>query len=220
MKDHNCLDETSISYPNVTFINSSGKSVEIEKCARLIGLCMEILDKTNELEKAKGSLGTFLVRKYEEALKTPEYNDIEKDICYQVLDYFHKFENSIEASDSWYETSANGYTQYWECEGNQLLNWKDRGYKTIFDFITKKRPNSAEGLDVENRIKLNKEVAKISWAGAVCSVECSDGSSYNADHVICTMSLGVLKECHNNLFSPKLPEIKINAIEGELKCFQ
>lgn len=45
-------------------------------------------------------------------------------------------------------------------------------------------------------------------------VECSDSSIYEADHVILTMSLGVLKEQHQTLFHPQLPPVKVNAIEG------
>lgn len=45
-------------------------------------------------------------------------------------------------------------------------------------------------------------------------VSCDDGSVFFADHVICTVSLGVLKECHLNLFEPHLPIVKQNSIDG------
>lgn len=45
-------------------------------------------------------------------------------------------------------------------------------------------------------------------------VQCSDGSHYLADHLICTVSLGVLKKFHLTLFEPCLPLPKINSIEG------
>lgn len=45
-------------------------------------------------------------------------------------------------------------------------------------------------------------------------MECTDGSVFEADHVICTVSLGVLKQNHLNLFHPYLPPKKVNAIEG------
>lgn len=45
-------------------------------------------------------------------------------------------------------------------------------------------------------------------------IECSDGTVLSADHLICTVSLGVLKQCHLNLFEPILPQQKINAIES------
>lgn len=49
---------------------------------------------------------------------------------------------------------------------------------------------------------------------SVVHVECADGSAYVADHVICTVSLGVLKERHLSLFEPHLPPKKVNSIDG------
>lgn len=45
------------------------------------------------------------------------------------------------------------------------------------------------------------------------TVECTDGSSYNADHAIVTVSLGALKNLSKN-FIPELPAPKQNAIEA------
>lgn len=45
-------------------------------------------------------------------------------------------------------------------------------------------------------------------------VTCSDGSIYLADHLICTVSLGVLKQFHLTMFEPCLPLPKIISIEG------
>lgn len=126
VKKHNVLDNSSISYPNVNFMCSSG----------LVTLCLEILKNCDELKNQKGSLGDYILREYQKALKTSEYSDIDSDTAHQVLEYFHKFENSIESSDSWFDTSASGYLDYWECEGHPLLNWKDKGYTTVFDFLT------------------------------------------------------------------------------------
>lgn len=43
-------------------------------------------------------------------------------------------------------------------------------------------------------------------------VVCEDGSHYYADHVICTIPLGVLKEKAATLFSPPLPQYKLDSI--------
>lgn len=47
-----------------------------------------------------------------------------------------------------------------------------------------------------------------------CNVEviCENGAKFHADHVICTVPLGVLKEKATTMFSPPLPQYKIDAI--------
>ncbi|KAI9581178.1 peroxisomal N(1)-acetyl-spermine/spermidine oxidase [Glossina fuscipes] len=44
-------------------------------------------------------------------------------------------------------------------------------------------------------------------------VTCEDGSIFKAEHVICTVPLGVLKQNHKTLFDPELPHYKQEAIE-------
>ena len=67
-------------------------------------------------------------------------------------------------------------------------------------------------------IKLNEIVEKIDYTnGAKLTVlNKSDGSQkfYTADYVVFSGSLGYLKKNQNNLFEPKLPVLKIKAIEN------
>ncbi|CAB0005810.1 unnamed protein product [Nesidiocoris tenuis] len=67
-------------------------------------------------------------------------------------------------------------------------------------------------------IKLSQEVCSIKWAntsheeGRVV-VKTIDGNAYNGDYVIVTVSLGVMKDRHEKLFCPMLPDRKVEAIE-------
>lgn len=66
---------------------------------------------------------------------------------------------------------------------------------------------------------LNKEVIKITYDTANSGanrikIQCSDHSEYFCDHLICTVSLGVLKKCHLSWFEPLLPPHKIRSIQG------
>lgn len=67
---------------------------------------------------------------------------------------------------------------------------------------------------MHGRIQVNKEVIKIKWdKGSKIDVECADTSKFQADHVIVTVSLGVLKNRFSSLFTPEIPVEKREAIE-------
>lgn len=66
-------------------------------------------------------------------LKEKSFAD--KEEAELFLDWIHKFDNSIQCSDTWFDVSAKGIAEYWQCEGNSLLNWKTHGYKTLFDLL-------------------------------------------------------------------------------------
>jgi spermine oxidase len=80
------------------------------------------------------------------------------------------------------------------------------------------RPNASEHLDVDTKIQLNKEVTNIQWDPSVKNgkviVTCADDSKFEADYVIFTGSLGVLKDRHDKLFTPNLPTEKIDTIKN------
>lgn len=148
--------------------------------------------------------------------------DIGHDLRRQSFDFYHRFENSIEASDSWYETSCGAFSEYWHCPGDHLLNWKDKGYVTVLNLLQNKIPsinNSKNVIDVLPHVQFNKEVRKVIYKDSLATngqiqIECSDGSFYTSDHLICTLSLGVLKHSHLNIFEPLLPPCKFDSIEG------
>lgn len=72
----------------------------------------------------------------------------------------------------------------------------------------------SKGRFLESNVLTNKEVKKIRVNDNDVTVECQDGSSYSVNHVILTVSLGVLKEQSERLFENiSLPESKVKAIE-------
>lgn len=60
---------------------------------------------------------------------------IDEALGKKVLEIFEKFENSIDGSDNWHESSAKGLLQYWECDGYSLCYWKNNGYQSILDIL-------------------------------------------------------------------------------------
>uniref|UniRef100_A0A182LTM5 Amine oxidase n=1 Tax=Anopheles culicifacies TaxID=139723 RepID=A0A182LTM5_9DIPT len=217
---YNVFDSNSARYERFVLTRSNGEQIPKERSEKLLGLIWSILEThKHELTGYRGSLGAFIMGKFRALLETPEYADVNDDTAYQVLEFFHKFENSIEASDSWFDTSGPGYLHYWECDGDLLLNWRDKGYRTVLEILMKRHPmtTATDAINLEDYTHFNKTVANINWTAgpdSLVSIRCTDNSVYDADHVICTISLGVLKERYQTLFTPDLPPIKRNAIQG------
>ncbi|KAL4710993.1 hypothetical protein ACJJTC_017958 [Scirpophaga incertulas] len=121
--------------------------------------------------------------------------------------------------------SLRGLSENWPCTGEFMLNWKGRGYKTILDVLLNKYPDPSKEIPVE--ILLNKEVESIRWGSSqseldstnpLVHVKCTDGSLYSTKSTIVTVSVGVLKERHNQLFNPPLMPEKIKAINNLELC--
>jgi len=213
------FESATTKYDKFKFIFSDKQELDQGIGDRLMELAIETVEcYKDDICKYRGSLGSFIVKKYQQILRRDENKDIDPQIAMQFLEFFHKYENSIEASDTWYDTSAQGFLHYWDCDGDRLLNWKDKGYKTVLNIMMRKFPDPSKDLQLEKLIHFNKTVTGIEWNrepthGSVL-VSCSDGSSHLADHVIVTVSLGVLKAQYLSLFNPALPQLKKNAIQG------
>jgi len=139
-----------------------------------------------------------------------------------MLNWFHLMTNVIDGSNDWMETSGSGRNMYRECDGDPLVTWK-RGYSSAFDILMRNLPKQKNGLDLplSGRILLGKIVNQINWDSKkengdqqFVRVSCEDGSIYECDFVIVTCSLGFLKHNAEQLFLPRLPLSKRNAIEA------
>lgn len=88
-------------------------------------------------------------------------------------------------------------------------------FKKQSDFFQKRYPNPENELPVLNNTILNSEVNSIDYSkdDDQILITTTSGKTYKADHVIVTVSLGVLKEKHSTLFVPVLREKKVKAIE-------
>ncbi|VVA99686.1 unnamed protein product [Arabis nemorensis] len=129
---------------------------------------------------------------------------------------FAMFSNTQRTYTSADELSTLDYpaeSEYQMFPGEEITIAK--GYLSVIHHLASVLP---QGL-----IQLNRKVAKIEWQSnedRPVKLHFSDGSIVLADHVIITVSLGVLKagieidhEQGGGLFSPPLPDFKIDAIK-------
>ena len=84
------------------------------------------------------------------------------------------------------------------------------GFESIVHILNEPIPSE--------KIKLEHPVSRINWENKsgdenqpIC-VECQNGKKFYCDQVLVTISLGYLKRHCGRLFSPPLPEVKLDAI--------
>ncbi|CAG0892689.1 unnamed protein product, partial [Darwinula stevensoni] len=71
-----------------------------------------------------------------------------------------------------------------------------------------KKPGSTSDPHLGGRVK-----CKRSDGIPVVELQCENGATFYAEHVICTLPLGVLKESYNTMFDPPLPKYKVDSIQ-------
>ncbi|KAJ8686785.1 hypothetical protein QAD02_022579 [Eretmocerus hayati] len=213
---HNLL-ESSFNINDPTkhiFVNAAGEVASREESVEILRIYHKILDDAGDTNHKPGtSLGEYFTHKFYEEIKGHPLITSQK--AEQILNWMHKYQNSIECSDTWFDVSATKLKDYWSCEGDPVLNWKTNGYCKVFDLLTKNYPGSRARLPVYEKILLNMEISSIEYTSKdYVEVSTSNGSKFKATSVIFTPSLGVLKEQHMNLFKPTLSSSKIKAIKG------
>ncbi|KAL7733361.1 hypothetical protein ACLKA6_004854 [Drosophila palustris] len=210
VKDLSIVQKTGDIESTVKFIRSNRQLVSDELVSTLRPLADNAMpDDSVEFE---GSLGDYVTNRFwQEVNKLP---NVDRKVATELFESFKKYECSYEGSDHLFEVSGQGH--YETCKGDPLVHWCDKGYKTFLRLLMNSKEDQPEDLGLLNgHVELNKRVAQINWEGAgELKLRCWNGEILTADHVICTVSLGVLKDQHESLFVPALPEAKVRAIKG------
>ncbi|KAL3287703.1 hypothetical protein HHI36_002168 [Cryptolaemus montrouzieri] len=192
-----------------TTFYSDGKLIDVELSKEIL-LFKEHLRDEFEGKQPISAADAFLERynstilsKYKE---NPEYLQKATDFietCENIFRFRH-------GAFDWSKILLNDH--YRICKGDQNLNWNGKGYRHFLDLLMRKFGD-------EHRLRLypifySETVMKIMWnkAGKV-EIFTERDKKYEADHVIFTPSVGVLKENHEKLFEPNLPANKVNAIK-------
>ncbi|XP_058066055.1 spermine oxidase-like [Anopheles bellator] len=214
------LLKSSIAKKELTLVRSNGERIDPTVFGQLMALAEEI-EELDERHEFDGSFGAFFEAKFWEKLDIDEvYRGVDHELARQFLVYYHNYNRGYSAYDSWYDVAAHEADSFEITEGDQLLAWTGtRGYSSILDILSGNYPGS----DTSTRVPLdaltifNKFVTNIKWQGAPGNsvvVTTEDGARYDANHVIVTVSLGVLKENYRTMFTPPLPFVNRQAIEG------
>ncbi len=161
-------------------------------------------------------LREYITRRYSSVTESDPHR-ADRSASQQVLENLLTLEGFLEGSKKAEETDVPSFFEYADEDGYVPLK---HGFQSVADALAREIPSES--------IHYNKEVHTILWTPTAShvakgrdhpvAVVCTDGSTYNADHVIVTVSLGVLKDkclsptSPTQLFQPLLPEPKLDCI--------
>ena len=134
--EHFNFGNTGSDHVDSLYVGFNAMKLDQEKCLRLYEAGHEVLSLYGEMAQSTKSIGDFFIPKFRELLKSSRYADIQGSLPDQFIHLFERDMNIWNGSESWFDMSARLNTISGVNGGTQVQTWRDRGYKTVFDFIT------------------------------------------------------------------------------------
>ncbi|XP_006263045.1 peroxisomal N(1)-acetyl-spermine/spermidine oxidase isoform X1 [Alligator mississippiensis] len=203
--------------PSLSY-SSSGRILSPELVISMRNLFSTLLGQThmflNLAQVPVPSVGEYLKKEIAEQVKEWTDDDDEtKQLKLAVLNTYFKLECCVSGTHSMDLVALRSFGEYVTLPGLDCTF--PGGYGGLIDCML-------ASLSKES-ILFNKPVKTIHWRGSYqeegsegrtfpVQVECEDGETFLADHVIVTVPLGFLKEHHKTFIQPSLPLQKVEAI--------
>ncbi|XP_053548173.1 peroxisomal N(1)-acetyl-spermine/spermidine oxidase-like [Bombina bombina] len=207
--------ELGVNHSGIIFYSSSGKQISPELAVSVEEIYTSFLNRsrnlTPDVSHANSSVGGFI--KQEIALSSKEWDGDSVDLKMALLKTNLKYESIVIGTHSMDNVALGSFGEY------KLLPGIDCTFPGGFESLI----NSMKSTLPDDIFKLNKAVKNIHWNGSFedsssrsypVQVQCEDGDTFVADHVIVTVPLGFLKEQHASFMNPPLPPRKVQAIQN------
>ncbi|KAG8434922.1 hypothetical protein GDO86_013043 [Hymenochirus boettgeri] len=199
---------------SVTY-SSSGKKINCETVSDVGKMYSSWLHKSKAFTHGgcgpHNSVGSFL--KQEISGSYHDWDREQVDLKMSLLNAFLKTECCISGTHSMDDVALGPFGEYTTLPGLDCTF--PRGYESLVNQIKLSLPNDI--------VLLNKPVRTVNWKGSFqgqdsriypVKLECENGETFLADHVIVTVPLGFLKECADRFVCPTLPYNKLEAIQN------
>ncbi|KAL0055945.1 hypothetical protein WJX82_006032 [Trebouxia sp. C0006] len=148
-----------------------------------------------------GVIGDSVRHAFAQAMQSmEEASGRSKAIFTEAWAWREQLQRAMDGCHTTDDMSANSLAEYGEFEGPNIP--LPSGYQVLAEKL-------AEGLPIEHGMT----VGQIQWNTSGVIVQCQGGQQIEADAVIVTVSLGVLKAQHKHMFQPELPTATVEAIE-------
>ncbi|KAM7072860.1 peroxisomal N(1)-acetyl-spermine/spermidine oxidase isoform 1-T1 [Molossus nigricans] len=218
LSEENQLIETGghVVLPSVSYA-SSGGSVSPELVMEMGNLFYSLIDKSREfLHEAEApvpSVGEYLKKEISQHVASWTEDEKTKKLKLAILNNFFNIECCVSGTHSMDLVALQPFGEYTVLPGLDCTF--PGGYQGLTNCIVASLPQDV--------MVFNKPVKTIHWNGSFQEagspgetfpvlVECEDGGSFPAHHVVLTVPLGFLKERLDTFFEPPLPAEKTEAI--------
>ena len=205
-----------------------GTKVEEDEVDEIFDEVEKVLDKIkaetenmkNEEDRSVGEMMETYFNEYLNELQNEKNLSNERVETIKAIFKARSREEQVQnACEDLNKFSAIGWNEYTECEGDDQTNLKF-GYGQLIEHLASKIPAEKILLDhIVTKIQWPSDSSKPGFQNHVVIVTTynphdNTESHYYGYQCLCTMSLGYLKEKHQELFEPELPENKVRAIEN------
>ncbi|XP_075222252.1 spermine oxidase-like isoform X2 [Lycorma delicatula] len=205
---HNFFYVQALDFKN-SFVKHSDSKVNLSVVNNwLFDEALGLFYNTDDLISCNCSMEDYFDNKFEELIKK---KNVDEYTAQAVADHAKKSQGVHDGTDNLEEEGSWGNSQFIIINGSFTVAWKT-GYHSFIDILMGKY--EGKELPIIQKTKFNKVVQTINWKGNEVELICEDGTHYFADHIIVTVSLGVLKFSAKTMFNPPLPGNKLIAIES------
>ncbi|TSK92915.1 Spermine oxidase [Bagarius yarrelli] len=194
------------------FFMEGGKQLSPDSVDQVCSLFSKLTSKAFESELKEEhralSLGEYLDVSFAETPSGTSEDGL------KIFEWCKRSECTDEAASSLYEVSASQIGYYIALEGGFFNSLGSRGYQAILDALLRALPSGIILGNTEvKRVQWNPQGIEGNGPNRAVQVICETDEIIDADHVIVTVSLGVLKKQARTMFEPALPKSKLDAIE-------
>lgn len=191
------------------FIRSDGELVPNEIAEETIDFLWSIHKEADKFSRQAQkfahqipkSMGHFFEERFQTWVeeKEPETRLWRK----QLFNWFIKFEECDTGCDDFYKHSCISWGEYLDYGEDASFA---EGYQSVVKTLLSQLKNTP--------VLLEHRVTRIDYDHQSAKVFTANGKVFQADHLISTIPLGVLKTFHRQIFNPSLPNDLITAIES------
>jgi len=171
----------------------------------------DVHDELNDVPKkymhATTSVEDYFRHRFSEFV-CEEKNVARLKLKQRIFDWFLEWEKVDTGVPSLKHQSVLSWGEYvdYDLDGEDSEPILEHGYQDLIRHLENKLKDAME-------IKLNTRVNEIRWQKSPVEVVLDNSQVIEADHVVVTVSLGVLKHEMATLFNPSLPANKVEAIQ-------